>query len=103
MNPLAARPTPCSPRHADPRPPRREEIVQLDGATKRALEAGRARLLVGAALFALAFVAIAGRLVDVTLLEDGIEPRMGGEQRAIAAPVAERADIVDRNGVVLAT
>jgi len=103
MNPLAARPTPCSPRHADPRPPRREEIVQLEGATKRALEAGRSRLLVGAALFALAFVAIAGRLVDVTLLEDGIEPRMGGEQRAIAAPVAERADIVDRNGVVLAT
>ena len=103
MNPLAARPTPCSPRHADPRPPRREEIVQLDGATKRALEAGRSRLLVGAALFALAFVAIAGRLVDVTLLEDGIEPRLGGEQRAIAAPVAERADIVDRNGVVLAT
>ena len=77
--------------------------MQLDGATKRALEAGRSRLLVGAALFALAFVAIAGRLVDVTLLEDGIEPRMGGEQRAIAAPVAERADIVDRNGVVLAT
>ena len=103
MNPLAARPTPCSPRHADPRPPRREEIVQLEGATKRALEAGRSRLLVGAALFALAFVAIAGRLVDVTLLEDGIEPRMAGEQRAIAAPVAERADIVDRNGVVLAT
>ena len=33
---------------------RREEIVQLDGATKRALEAGRSRLLVGAALFALA-------------------------------------------------
>ena len=103
MNPLAARPTPCSPRHADPRPPRREEIVQLDGASKRALEAGRSRLLVGAALFALAFVAIAGRLVDVTLLEDGIEPRMAGEQRAIAAPVSERADIVDRNGVVLAT
>ena len=103
MNPLAARPTPCSPRHADPRPPRREEIVQLEGATKRALEAGRSRLLVGAALFALAFVAIAGRLVDVTLLKDGIEPRMAGEQRAIAAPVAERADIVDRNGVVLAT
>ena len=103
MNPLAARPTPCSPRHADPRPPRREEIVQLEGATKRALEAGRSRLLVGAALFALAFVAIAGRLVDVTLLEDGLEPRMAGEQRAIAAPVSERADIVDRNGVVLAT
>jgi cell division protein FtsI (penicillin-binding protein 3) len=81
---------------------RREEIVQLDGATKRVLETGRSRLLVGAALFALAFLAIAGRLVDVTLFEDGIDPR-SADQPALAAPVAERADIVDRNGVVLAT
>jgi cell division protein FtsI (penicillin-binding protein 3) len=102
MKPLGARPAPCSPRHADPVPPRRDEIVQLDGATKRALETGRARLLVGAALFALAFAAICGRLVDVTMLEDGIEPRTA-EQPGLSAPVAERADIVDRNGVVLAT
>jgi len=102
MKPLGARPAPCSPRHADPVPPRREDIVQLDGATKRALETGRARLLVGAALFALAFAAICGRLVDVTMLEDGIDPRTA-EQPGLSAPVAERADIVDRNGVVLAT
>ena len=102
MKPLGARPAQCSPRHADPVPPRREEIVQLDGATKRALETGRARLLVGAALFALAFAAICGRLVDVTMLEDGIDPRTA-EQPGLSAPVAERADIVDRNGVVLAT
>ncbi len=102
MKPLGARPAPCSPRHADPVPPRRDEIVQLDGATKRALETGRARLLVGAALFALAFAAISGRLVDVTMLEDGIDPRTA-EQPGLSAPVAERADIVDRNGVVLAT
>ena len=102
MKPLGARPAPCSPRHADPVPPRRDEIVQLDGATKRALETGRARLLVGAALFALAFAAICGRLVDVTMLEDGIDPRTA-EQPGLSAPVAERADIVDRNGVVLAT
>ena len=102
MKPLGARPAPCSPRHADPVPPRRDEIVQLDGATKRALETGRSRLLVGAALFALAFAAICGRLVDVTMLEDGIDPRTA-EQPGLSAPVAERADIVDRNGVVLAT
>jgi cell division protein FtsI (penicillin-binding protein 3) len=102
MSPLSGRPAPCSPRHADPLPPRSEEIVQLDGATKRALETGRSRLLVGAALFALAFLAICGRLIDVTLFEDGIEPRIAG-QPSLAAPVAERADIVDRNGVVLAT
>ena len=102
MSPLGSRPAPCSPHHADPLPPRRDEIVQLDGATKKALETGRSRLLVGAALFALAFVAICGRLVDVTLFEDGIDPRTA-EQPSLAAPVAERADIVDRNGVVLAT
>src|SRR5262249_18912489 len=102
MRALPPRPAPCSPRHADPLPPRRDEIVQLDGATKRALEIGRSRLLIGAALFALAFVVISGRLVDVTLFEDGIEPP-ATEQPNLAAPVAERADIVDRNGVVLAT
>jgi cell division protein FtsI (penicillin-binding protein 3) len=102
MSPLGSRPGPCSPRHADPLPPRRDEIVQLDGATKKALETGRSRLLIGAALFALAFIAICGRLVDVTLFEDGIDPRTA-EQPSLAAPVAERADIVDRNGVVLAT
>jgi cell division protein FtsI (penicillin-binding protein 3) len=102
VSPLGSRPAPCSPHHADPLPPRRDEIVQLDGATKKALETGRSRLLVGAALFALAFVAICGRLVDVTLFEDGIDPRTA-EQPSLAAPVAERADIVDRNGVVLAT
>ncbi|HEX7200230.1 MAG TPA: penicillin-binding protein 2 [Dongiaceae bacterium] len=102
MSPLGGRSAPCSPRHADPLPPRREEIVQLDGTTKKALETGRSRLLIGAALFALAFIAICGRLVDVTLFEDGIDPRTA-EQPSLAAPVAERADIVDRNGVVLAT
>jgi cell division protein FtsI (penicillin-binding protein 3) len=102
LNPLAGRSAPCSPRHADPRPPRREEIVQIDGATKRVLDAGRSRLLVGAALFALAFVVISGRLFDVTVLQDGVEPRLADGAPSIA-PVAERADIVDRNGVILAT
>jgi cell division protein FtsI (penicillin-binding protein 3) len=100
MSAFAAR-GPCSPRHADPRPPRREEIVLLDGATKKALEIGRSRLLIGALLFALAFLAIIGRLVDVSLLQDVSEPRLADQ--APVAPVAERADITDRNGVILAT
>ncbi|HEY8017843.1 MAG TPA: hypothetical protein VIE35_18510 [Dongiaceae bacterium] len=95
MKPLGARPAPCSPRHADPVPPRRDEIVQLDGATKRALETGRARLLVGAALFALAFAAICGRLVDVTMLEDGIDPRTaeqpGPAPRSPSVPISSTA------------
>jgi cell division protein FtsI (penicillin-binding protein 3) len=101
MSAFTARSGPCSPRHADPRPPRREEIVLLDGATKKALEIGRSRLLVGGLLFGLAFLAIVGRLVDVSLLQDVSEPRLAGQ--VPVAPVAERADITDRNGVILAT
>jgi cell division protein FtsI (penicillin-binding protein 3) len=101
MSAFTARSGPCSPRHADPRPPRREEIVLLDGATKKALEIGRSRLLVGGLLFGLAFLAILGRLVDVSLLQDVSEPRLAGQ--VPVAPVAERADITDRNGVILAT
>jgi cell division protein FtsI (penicillin-binding protein 3) len=98
---FAPRSGPCSPRHADPRPLRREEIVLLDGATKKALETGRSRLLIGLVLFGLAFLAIIGRLADVSLLQDVSEPRLADQ--APVPPIAERADIVDRNGIVLAT
>ena len=98
-----ARSAPCSPRHADPRPPRRDDVVQLEGGAKRALETGRSRLLVGLALFALAFLVIAGRLTDVTLFQpDASEPKLT-DQATSVGPVAARADIIDRNGVVLAT
>src|SRR5438045_9519549 len=100
MSAFAARSGPCSPRHADPRPPQREEIVLLDGATKKALEIGRNRLLVGALLFAMAFLVIVGRLVDVSLLQDLGEPRLAAATPA--APGAPRAYIPDGNGGILA-
>jgi cell division protein FtsI (penicillin-binding protein 3) len=101
MTPLVARSTPCNPRRADPRPPRCTEIVHLDGDAKRAIEIGRNRLLLAAALFGLAFSAVALRLVAIALLHDGAEPSL-----ADAPPQTmqmERANIVDRNGVILAT
>ena len=83
-------------------PPRRhEEIVQLEGNAKRAIETGRTRLLVAGALFAVAYLVIAVRLAVVTLLTDGAEPRLA-ETPAQPIPI-ERGEIVDRNGVVLAT
>ncbi len=85
------------------RPPlRREQVVHLDGNAKRVLETGRTRLLVTGALFAIAFAVVALRLTAVALLHEGEEPRVvqGGAAPALAV---ERADIVDRNGVVLAT
>jgi cell division protein FtsI (penicillin-binding protein 3) len=75
--------------------------VRLEGEFKQALETGRNRLIVTAGLFALVFAVIAGRLVEVTLLGHG-EPRTATGPRPGALETF-RADITDRNGVILAT
>ncbi|MCZ6607981.1 MAG: penicillin-binding protein 2, partial [Alphaproteobacteria bacterium] len=76
--------------------------VHLEGTRKQALETGRNRLLVTGVVFALAFLAIAGRLVDLTVLGSGAESRLAAVAPARAA-TSGRADITDRNGVILAT
>ena len=82
-----------------PRPAARPVVV--DGAKKSVIETGRNRLMVTGAVFALCFLGIAGRLVDIAVLDGGREPRIA---RAPAMPeTVERADITDRNGVILAT
>ncbi|MFA7429639.1 MAG: penicillin-binding protein 2 [Rhodospirillaceae bacterium] len=73
----------------------------LDGAARRALETGRTRMIVTAGLFALAFASISVRLIDVMVLK--ADPREVARRPAATAPHTERADIIDRNGVVLAT
>lgn len=77
-------------------------LVRVEGVAKTALETGRTRLLAGGALIGIAFLVIAVRLVDVTLIEKGYEPRLGLAPRA-AALETERADITDRNGILLAS
>jgi cell division protein FtsI (penicillin-binding protein 3) len=76
--------------------------LRLQGMTMHAIETGRMRLFVTAGLFALAFSAIGLRLVDLMLLNDASDTRTA---RVTGAPVplASRADIVDRNGVIVAT
>lgn len=76
--------------------------VRLEGEVKQALDTGRNRLIVTGALFALVFTVIAGRLVDVTLIGRSSEPRVATAPRA-GAFESFRADISDRNGVLLAT
>jgi cell division protein FtsI (penicillin-binding protein 3) len=93
---------PCSPFHADPEPEQFRQAIRFDGATKQALETGRTRLLVASLLFAAAFLIVAGRLVSVAMLMSGGEPSIAEAPRA-AQLETERADIVDRNGIVLAT
>jgi cell division protein FtsI (penicillin-binding protein 3) len=79
-------------------PPR----LRLDGITKQALDTGRTRLIFSGGLFVLAFLVMALRLVDVTLLRQGAEPRAATGETAGALRM-DRADVVDRNGVILAT
>jgi cell division protein FtsI (penicillin-binding protein 3) len=92
-------------------------VVRLDGVKARALETGRSRLLVASLVFLTAYAAIGIRMIDVAILNqsadgkaagadgkaagaDGKATGLGGSARTDAQT---RADIVDRNGVVLAT
>jgi len=77
--------------------------IALEGQAKQALETGRNRLIVAGAVFACAFVAIGWRLVDLTVLTDpAVEQR--ASTREVVRPLSmQRADIADRNGVLLAT
>ncbi|NYZ15714.1 penicillin-binding protein 2 [Azospirillum sp. RWY-5-1] len=67
-----------------------------------ALEQTRNRLMVTAAMVALAFTAISAKLVDATVLRHVSEPKQALVAEVGTLPVA-RADITDRNGNLLAT
>ncbi len=81
---------------------RDQPLVTLDGVAKQALETGRTRLLVTGFVFALAFLAIRLRLVELGVVREGNEPRLARGETGLALNMG-RADIVDRNGIVLAT
>ena len=66
----------------------------------RSLETARTRLVAGAALFALGFAVIGARLVDVTVLR--ADPEAGAPRSGTVPHTPQRADIVDRNGQLLA-
>ena len=73
--------------------------VSLVTGMERAAQIARSRLLFAAVVFAVGFVVMAARVVDVAILTDGNEPRLA--RVPAAAPLATgRADIVDRNGVL---
>ncbi len=81
--------------------PAREPKLRLHGATKHAIKTGRMRLVVTAGLVAVAFSLIAGRLVELMVLGDG--PSEITRAREPGSSPMARADIVDRNGVIIAT
>jgi cell division protein FtsI (penicillin-binding protein 3) len=76
-------------------------IVTVDGATRQMLDQAHTRLLVIGALFALALAVVSGKLGILAVLGT-IDPGPQAQAVPPAAPTV-RADIVDRNGHVLAT
>lgn len=76
-------------------------LVPVSHPADPAVAAGRRRLRIVAVCFTLAFASVGLRLVDMAVGREQAEepPRAAGE----AGPDARRADIVDRNGELLAT
>ncbi len=95
--PLAREENPCRPRHFRPDPC--SPATPPEGPARQSLDQSHTRLLITAALFCLAFAVIGGRLVEVGL--GGGDVRIARQEPEHGT--ARRADIVDRNGVLLAT
>lgn len=76
--------------------------IRIEGDRKTAIETGRNRLMVAGALFTAAFAVIGVRVVDVSLFSENAEPRY---TRSVTKDekFTGRADIVDRNGILMAT
>ncbi|MEQ8247868.1 MAG: penicillin-binding protein 2 [Alphaproteobacteria bacterium] len=75
-------------------------LVQLDGVAKQALDTGHIRLIAIAAGFALCFLVIAGRLIGLAALAPS--PDSAALPAEARQQHTERAEISDRNGVLLA-
>jgi cell division protein FtsI (penicillin-binding protein 3) len=88
---------PCRPRHFRPDPC--GPAAPPETPARASLDQSHTRLLITAALFCIAFAVIGARLVLVTL--DGDGPFVAQSEPLYAPHL--RADIVDRNGVLLAT
>ncbi|HTV46757.1 MAG TPA: penicillin-binding protein 2 [Stellaceae bacterium] len=91
---------PCRPRHFKPPPC---TPVVPDGPAKRALDGSRRRLTVAGIAFLVLFGVIAARLVQVTLIPGDISVPKIARFDPAPLPVPGRADIIDRNGRLLAT
>ncbi|MHA1597218.1 MAG: penicillin-binding protein 2, partial [Alphaproteobacteria bacterium] len=73
------------------------------GDPGQCMEVGRNRLLVTGVMFMIAFAAIGIRLVDLAFFDGAAEFRSAADARSGKLVPSGRADIIDRNGVVLAT
>jgi len=80
------------------------ERIRMESARKQALDQGRTRLLVTGVMFALAFVVLGGRLVELTRHgKDGAPTWQAMNTSKAQNPVVVRGDVRDRQGHILAT
>ncbi len=93
---------PLSHSHSDDR----HMALRLEGSAKETLEQGRNRLVIALVVFAFCFVILSGRLVGLAISGIGADEAVatsGDVSPPVALGEGKRADIRDRNGVLLAT
>lgn len=76
--------------------------IRLVGVRERAVQTGRNRVVAAGLIFSLLFVTLAVRLTDLTVLRQP-SPSPMARHTAASEQQERRADIVDRNGVLLAS
>ena len=80
--------------------------IEFTGQKRSSLDMTRGRIMLLSMFFILAYIIIGARIVDLTLiqgdLKKGEEKISLLEQKPAGKKAAMRADIVDRNGVILA-
>ncbi len=101
------KPPPLIPQRSRPRNERRAALpntpVRTDGTFRRAIETGRSRLLITAAVMAFGFVAVAARLVDLAALTPPETASRPAYALSAGDLETQRATITDRNGTLVAT
>ncbi len=90
----------AAPRQHEPRRDAGGGDPRRNGVPARALDCARNRLLATGLIFLFAFLVIGGRLVDLTLIGKGDDVALAGTGEGLTS---RRGDIVDRNGIILAT
>ncbi len=77
--------------------------IEIESTKKQAIETARTRLLIGGALMAAAFFVVGVRLFDLVVFNENENQRRAASREIVRPATMSRADIVDRNGVLLAT
>jgi cell division protein FtsI (penicillin-binding protein 3) len=82
-----------------------DKSIRLEGSAKVTLELGKNRLVIAGALFAFCFVILAGRLIGLAMSGDSSQAfaRPVQDRMPVVARLKLRQEILDRNGVLLAT